>query len=252
MVHVNSKMTPREFINKVASLFSLKQSMICVTYEFQPVKGEDSITIEIEENDDSSLLYAIKVLGNYSKLSVEVNIQKGLGVPEIALNDGKRKSRTKEVISEQLKREMGLHDDQGQRKRKFMDATWTEKCNELMEEDSRFLLEFDKLKSGMKLVLGNSDYLVNPFQVICPCCGELRVLSCMNQMRTFCQHLKDKHYETSKGVDLVTRLGAWIKNNFITETELSLQTPLPFGLISPTPILSTPRVRKAVLARDIS
>ncbi len=79
---------------------------------------------------------------------VELKVQ---AQTEFSLPDGKRKTRTKEVVSELIKREMGLHTDEGQRKRGFLDVTWTARCDKLMAEDSRLLLEFDKLKAGVKL-----------------------------------------------------------------------------------------------------
>ena len=70
------------------------------------------------------------------------------------------------MITEQLKREMGIHNDERRRSRGFLDAKWTARCNELMAEDSRFLLQFDKLKSVVKMVFGNNGYLLNPFQIV--------------------------------------------------------------------------------------
>lgn len=64
----------------------------------------------------------------------------------------------------------------------FLDAKWTAQCDQLMAEDSRFLLQFDKLKAGVKLSFGNEGYIPNPFQIICPVCLEIRVLSSMNQL----------------------------------------------------------------------
>ena len=60
-----------------------------------------------------------------------------------------RNFRKKEVVAEEIKREMGLHDDQGKEKKGYIDAKWTTQCDTLMEQDSRFLLEFDKLQAGV-------------------------------------------------------------------------------------------------------
>ena len=102
-------------------------------------------------------------------------------------------------MAEQLKREMGLHDDAGKRTRGFLDAKCTAKCDEIMEEDSRFLLKFDKTKAGVKLVCGNDGYLLNPFQVICPICMEIKVLNSMNQLCALSQHLKENIWKILKG-----------------------------------------------------
>jgi hypothetical protein len=45
-------------------------------------------------------------------------------------------------------------------------AKWTAKFDPLMEEDSRFLYEYDKLQVGMELALGDKRYLLNPFQMM--------------------------------------------------------------------------------------
>ena len=185
MVQVNNKMTTREFIAKVAKIFNVRKELICVTYDFDT--GDEVVKVEIEESDDNSLHHAVEVLKNYSKLTVEVKLQPSPA--ELSIADGKRALRSKEVVAEQLKREMGLHDDAGKRTRGFLDAKWTAKCDQIMEEDSRFLLEFDKTKAGVKLVFGNDGYLLNPFQVICPICMEIKVLSSMNQLRALSQHL---------------------------------------------------------------
>lgn len=251
MVHVNSKMTTTEFISKVAKIFNVRKELICITYEFPlSARSEDVVKVEIEERDESSLHHAIDVLQNYSKLMLEV---KSLpSAAELPLVDGKRVVRTKEVIAEQLKREMGLHDDRGKRFRGYLDAKWNTKCDELMSEDSRFLLQFDKLKAGVKLVFGNDAYLLNPFQIICPICLEIRVLSSMNQLRAISQHLREKHLDDIIGSDVQKRLAAWLNNSFITEAELDKVARLPETLVFPAELIATPRVRAMVLARDIS
>ena len=169
-------------------------------------------------------------------------------VMEFSLPDGIRKTRTKETVSELIKREMGLHTDDGQRKTGFLDAKWNARCNELMAEDSRFL-EFDKSKPGIKLALADADFLLNPFQVICPVCAQIAVLSSMNQLRALVQHLKEKH--DALAADILIRLKAWMSNNFITIEQMDEKANLTSTLISPATVLSCPRAREAVLARDI-
>ena len=125
---------------------------------------------------------------------------------------------------------MGLHDDRGKRSRGFLDAKWTAQCDQLMAEDSRFLLQFDKLKAGVKLLSGNEGYLLNPFQIICPICMEVRVLSSMNQLRALSRHLREKHLEDSKCIEIRKRLAAWLENNFVTQEELDKVAGPPEGL----------------------
>lgn len=243
-------MTTSAFIAKVAKLFNVRKELICVTYKFPLNDGNEIVKVEIEERDSSSLHHAIDVLKNYSKLTVEVKLEPSAAERMIA--EGKRVVRTKEVITEQLKREMGLHDDRGKRTRGFMDSRWNAQCDLLMSEDSRFLLEFDKLKAGVKLVFGSEKYLLNPFQILCPVCMEIRVMSSMNQLRALSQHLREKHLEESKGNDIRKRLAAWLENNFVTQEELHKVARLPEGLVSPDEMIATPWVRAMVLARDIS
>ena len=113
----------------------------------------------------------------------------------------------------------------GIRKRGFLDAKWTERCNKPTAEDSRFLLEYDKLKSGMELVLGTAEYIINPFQAICPICGEIRILNAMRQIRPLCQHIKEKNFHDAKGKDSITRLEDWKTKNFITSRKLTEKVP---------------------------
>ena len=195
MVQLNNKMTTREFIAKVAKIFNVRKEFIFVTYDFDT--GDEVVKVEIEESNDNSLYHAVEVLKNYSKLTVEVKLQPSPA--EISIADGKRVLRSKEVVAEQLKREMGLHDDAGKRTRGFLDAKCTAKCDEIMEKDSRFLLKFDKTKAGVKLVCGNDGYLLNPFQVICPICMEIKVLNSMNQLCALSQHLKENIWKILKG-----------------------------------------------------
>ena len=118
------------------------------------------------------LYHALETLDNYGKLMVKLKVQ---AQTEFSLPDGKRKTRTKEVVSELIKQEMGLHTDEGQRKRGFLHATWTARCNELMAEDS-CLLEFDKLKAGVKLQLWTKPV---DKMLICLCQFEMKFASCI-------------------------------------------------------------------------
>lgn len=160
------------------------------------------------------------------------------------------------MITEQLKREMGLHNDEQRRSHGFLDAKWTARCNELMAEDSRFLLQFDKLKSAVKMVFGNNGYLLNPFQIVCPICMEIKILSSMNQLLALSQHLSKKHLECSRGNSIKRRLAAWIENNFITEQQLDNVEKIPGVLFASDDMIATPQVRAMVramvLAHDIS
>ena len=145
-----------------------------------------------------------------------------------------------------------MHDDSGKRKRGCLDSKWTEQCDRLLSEDSRFLLQFDKLKSGVKLVFRSGAYLLDPVQVFYPICLEIKVLSSMNQLRSLSQLFRELHYDNPKKKGLDKRLNAWMENNFVTEEALAQKEALPDGLVSPTELLSTPRVTAMVLARDIS
>ena len=117
LVPVNSEMSTQEFLKKVAGIFNLKQSLICVSYEFAPDAGEVPEKIEIAKEDENSLFQAISILKDYSKLLVEIRSHPSF-MPGISIQDGNRKVCSKEVITEQLKREMGLHDDKGNQKKR--------------------------------------------------------------------------------------------------------------------------------------
>jgi hypothetical protein len=117
------------------------------------------------------------------------------------------------------------------------------------QQDSRLLLEFDKLKLGIGLALGDARFLISPFQVICPICANIVVLRAMNQPRALVQHMKDKH--DALAADIILRLRAWVSNNFITNQQMEEKAKLPSTIISPATVLSTPRASEAILACDI-
>ena len=106
MVTVNSEMTTAEFIGKVAKIFNVRKELICITYQLKCNADDEVITIEIEERDPGSLLNAINVLKDFSKLTVEVKLQPNPS--HLPIMDGKCVVCQKEVITEQIKREMGF------------------------------------------------------------------------------------------------------------------------------------------------
>lgn len=136
-------------------------------------------------------------------------------------------------------------------KKGYMDAKWTTQCGTLMEQDSRFLLECDKLQAGVELAFGDKRYLLNPFQLICPICGEVKWLGNMNQPVALIQHISNQH-QTDSAMACNKRLKAWGNNHFISGVEMDREALLPDGLFNPTILLSTPRVRNAILTRDIA
>jgi hypothetical protein len=246
MVQVSSKMSVDDLFQKISKIFQVNKNMIILTYTFKPPNCSESIDVEIAPSNESSLYHALEALDNYAKLMVELKVQNRV---KFSLSDGKRKIRTKETISELFKRGMGLHTDEGQRKRGFLDAKWTTRCDKLMVEDSRLLLEFDKLKLGIGLALGDARFLISPFQVICPICANIVVLRAMNQPRALVLHMKDKH--DALAADIILRLRAWVSNNFITNQQMEEKAKLPSTIISPATVLSTPWAREVILACDI-
>lgn len=60
------------------------------------------------------------------------------------------------------------------------------------------------------------------------------------------QHLREKHLEDSKGIDIRKRLAVWLENNFVTQEELDKVAGLPEGLVFPEEMVATPRVRAIV------
>ena len=115
-------MSVDDLFQKISKIFQVNKNMIILTYTFKPPNCSESIDVEIAPSNESSLYHALEALDNYAKLMVEVKVQNRV---EFSLSDGKRKIRTKETISELFKREMGLHTNEGQRKRGFLDAKWT-------------------------------------------------------------------------------------------------------------------------------
>ncbi|CAB4007205.1 Hypothetical predicted protein [Paramuricea clavata] len=248
LISVQKNMTTKELIEKVAKLFKLKVGYFSITYSL-PQSQDMQIEIEGEDNEGFSTAYHL--LPNFSKMKVELKSQSSRG---ITMQIGNRSIRNKEVVSEEIKREMGLHDDQGRRKRGCINAIWSTKCSDIIECDPRFLLEFDKVQSGLEKAWGSKQYLLNPFQILCPLCDEIRVLPKMNQPEEVIAHIKNcKCSALPSARDIaVKRLEAWKANNFITEQQLDSVAELVPGLFKdPSIITSKPMVRAAVLARGI-
>ncbi len=85
-------------------------------------------------------------------------------------------------------------------------AKWTEQCHRLLPEDSRFLLQFDKLKPSVILVFGIDGYFLNHVQLNCPICWEIKVLSSGNPSWLL---YRDMHHDNPKGRSLDKCLNAW-------------------------------------------
>ena len=88
---------------------------------------------------------------------------------------------------------------------------------------------------------------------MCPICGEIRVLSKMNQMQEMVTHIKEKHFNVKPASEIaIKRMQAWKENNFITVAQLNDVSTLDTGLFKdPLSITENPMVRAAVLARGI-
>ena len=72
MVHVTSKMSTKDFIEKVAKIFNVRKELIYITY-IHPFNTDDAeqVKVEIEERDPTSLHHAINVLKDFSKLTMD-------------------------------------------------------------------------------------------------------------------------------------------------------------------------------------
>lgn len=119
MIQVSDKMSVEELFEKISKMFQVNKNLIVLTYQYTLPNCSEPIHVEIAPSDECALYYALETLDNYRKLIVEVKCHAQM---DISLPDGKRKIRTKETVSELMKREMGLHDAKGQRKRGFLDA----------------------------------------------------------------------------------------------------------------------------------
>ncbi len=108
----------------------------------------------------------------------------------------------------------------------------------------------DFINSFVTIVaLGDVDFVINPFQVICPVCVQIVVLSGINQLRALLQHLREKH--DTIAADIVLRLKTWMNNDFVTHEQMDERAELRSTVISPAAVLSNTCIRAAVLARDI-
>lgn len=110
---------------------------------------------------------------------------------------------------------MGLHDEEEKRKRGCVTAKWTAKCRELMETDPRFMMEFDKVKSGIKKTWGGKHYLLNIFQAVCSISGEIRVLSKIESTTRNDDSYNGKALHVKPASEIaIKRMQAWKENNY--------------------------------------
>ncbi len=242
------EMKAKDFMAQIASLFKLKMGYFVVIYSL-PLSPETEIEIDFNDNDGFESAY--RFLPAFSKLKVELRTEcsssNGITI------DRSRTTRPKEVVSEQLKREMGLHDDQGSRKRNYVTSNWSSKCDQIMENDPRFLLEFDKLRNGIEKVWGHKLFVLNPFQLLCPVCGEIRVNGQMNQPREILGHIRDCHGKSIAGETALKRLDLWKTNNFCTVEQLDDVAKIqPWYFKDPQILVQNPLVRTTVLTREIN
>lgn len=247
LITVRKDMTSNEFMEKISKLYNIKMGYFSVGYSL-PQNPE--LQVELDMDDSEGFGNAYCLLPSFSKLKVVMKTQIS---GNISIAMGKRTVRNKEIVSEEIKREMGLYDEEGKRKRGCVNAHWTAKCWELIETDPRFLMEFDKVQSGIEKTWGSKSFLLNPFQAVRPICGEICVLSKMNQPQEMMTHIKEKHFNVKPASEIaIKRLQAWKENNFITVAQLNDVTPLAPGLFKdPVSVTENPMVRAAVLARGI-
>ena len=92
-------MNTKDLVGKVAALFNLKQQLICLSFSFRPQREAEDMKIEIEEGDEDSFQHALKVLPNYSRITVEVKVER---MKEVRLEENRRRARSKEVVSEEI------------------------------------------------------------------------------------------------------------------------------------------------------
>lgn len=58
-------MTTKDLMSKVASMFNIKQPLICLSFDFEPGGGAETLKIEIEEGDEESFQHALTILPNF-------------------------------------------------------------------------------------------------------------------------------------------------------------------------------------------
>ena len=71
---MNSKIIPKDLFVKVSSLFNVKQQLICLSFGFQPQTMAEEMKMEIEEGDEDSFQHPMKILPDYSRITVEVKV----------------------------------------------------------------------------------------------------------------------------------------------------------------------------------
>ena len=111
LITVRKDMTSKEFMEKISKLFDIKLGYFSVGYSL-PQNPEMQVELDMDDSEGFGNAYCL--LPNFSKFKVVMKTQIS---GNITLAMGKRTVRNKEVVSEEIKREMGLHDEEGKRKR---------------------------------------------------------------------------------------------------------------------------------------
>lgn len=122
LITVRKDMTSKEFMEKIGKLYNIKMGYFSVGYSL-PQNPE--LQVELDMDDSEGFGNAYCLLPSFSKLKVVMKTQIS---GNISIAMGKRTVRNKEIVSEEIKREMGLHDEEGKRKRGCVNAHWTAKC----------------------------------------------------------------------------------------------------------------------------
>ena len=127
LVIIRKDMTSKEFMEKISKLYNIKMDYFSVGYS---LTQNPELQVELDMDDSEGFVNAYCLLPSFSKLEVVIKTQISRNI-SIAM--GKPTVRNKEIVSEEIKREMGLHDEEGKRKRDCVNATWMAKCLELMK-----------------------------------------------------------------------------------------------------------------------
>mmetsp|Transcript_31304 Transcript_31304/g.52585 ORF Transcript_31304/g.52585 Transcript_31304/m.52585 type:complete len:479 (+) Transcript_31304:501-1937(+) len=110
-------------------------------------------------------------------------------------------------------------------------GVWTDACTEIMKENPRLLLQFDRLRQGAKMVQGHADYAVNPLKLQCMIdgCNHSHLMSSQfcNPSQLIRHYVSAAHKDDPKGKVLADRWAMWVADK-LTVTQGSLALAFPF------------------------
>lgn len=159
-----------DFTSKVANIFYVHKELICVWYEFPLNVGNEVVKAKIEERACSSLHSAIDVLRDNYKLTIEVKLE--ASAPELPIVEVNEWCIPRKLLPNSWKEKWGFmiieENDHMAFRCRTQCPVWSVNWRRFSVPVS---LTSQRLEGSSHLEMN----LLNPFQIICLICREIRV-----------------------------------------------------------------------------